>query len=227
MSALITEYGPLYKVLNEDGTACISPTHDLWPMPANDQPGVWMKVTGKLIPCKHGLHLCRRQDLMEWLGPVMFEAEARGRVVVVEDKIVVSEARLLRKLETWNECTARLFAADCAEHILDAMEGRYSSDLRSRKAIEIARLFANGQATEQELAAAWAAARDAADAARYAARSAAWSAAGAARYAAGYAADAAWSAADAAWSAAGAAAGYAERQWQTDRLWWYLDGEAA
>ena len=106
----------------------------------------------------------------------------------------------------------RLFAVWCARNTPLA-DGRKTGDLltdrRSLNALEVAERFANGEATEWELDAAWdaawaaarAAARDAAgaaagDAARAAARDAAWAAArDAAR-------DAAWGAAwGAAWDA--------------------------
>jgi hypothetical protein len=74
---------------------------------------------------------------------------------------------------------ARLFACDAAESVLHIFERQRPDDRRPREAIRIARRFANGQATRQELdaagAAAWAAAGDAAWAA---AGDAAWAAAG-------------------------------------------------
>lgn len=89
------------------------------------------------------------------------------------------------------ERDARLFAVWCARQVQHLM-----TDERSLRALDIAERFANGNATEEERAAAWAAARDAAGAA---AGAAAWAAARAA------ARDAAWAAAgDAAWDAAGA-----------------------
>jgi hypothetical protein len=113
----------------------------------------------------------------------------------------------------WAACRAmddrarRHFACDCAESVL-----HLAPDPRSTEAVRVARLFADGKATDEELAAArdaaWAAARDAArDAAWAAARDAAWAAAwDAAR-------DAAWAAAwDAAWAAARDAAWDAARQ---------------
>jgi hypothetical protein len=86
------------------------------------------------------------------------------------------------------ERDARLFAVWCARQVQHLM-----TDERSIAALEVAEKFANGEATQEELdaarAAAWAAARDAA---RAAARDAAWAAARAAARDA--ARDAAWAA---------------------------------
>lgn len=78
----------------------------------------------------------------------------------------------------------RLFSCDCAERVLHLYEGQYPDDMRPRQAIEVARRYANGEATDEELTAA----RDAADAAGDAAdaddcdaREAAWAAWAAAR----------------------------------------------
>jgi len=80
----------------------------------------------------------------------------------------------------------RLFAVWCTRQVQHLM-----TDQRSIDALDVAERFANGEATQEELAAAWAAARDAAS---DAASNAAWAAAS-----------------DAAWDAAGAAAGAAAR----------------
>jgi len=189
----------LFKVLGENR----EPFHGgsgKWPAKRT-----WLEVTGELVLCERGLHLCREKDLVLWLGPEIWEAECEGERLDGDDKIVVRRARLGRKLTTWNEKTARLFACDCAERVLPIYEKEYPDDKRPREAIEAARRYAKGKATKKELAAAWSAARDAARAA--------WAAA---------AAGAAWSAArDAAW-AAWAAASDAEREWQTARLMQYI-----
>ncbi len=63
---------------------------------------------------------------------------------------------------------ARLFACDCAERVLSLFENKYPDDKRPRQAIEIARRYAMGQASDKARAAArvaWAAAWAAGDAA--------------------------------------------------------------
>jgi len=113
---------------------------------------------------------------------------------------------VLRK-ECLDDRTLRLHAVNSARRAL----GRVSvPDPRSVEACNVGERFANGEATKQELDAAWAAAWAAARAAR-ATRAAAWAAARAAdaAWAAARAADAAWAAAwaaDAAWAAAADAA---------------------
>ncbi|WP_181157202.1 hypothetical protein [Burkholderia multivorans] len=109
----------------------------------------------------------------------------------------------------------RLFAVWCARQVEHLME-----DQRSKDALNVAERFANGDASDEELAAARDAAWDAAwDAARAAARAAAWDAARAAARAAAWAAAGAAAgdaARAAAWAAAGAAARAAAGDAQTE-----------
>lgn len=116
------------------------------------------------------------------------------------------------------ERACRELACDFAERVLPIYESAYPGDARPRRAVETARRYLVGQATDNELAAAvdaedaaraaWAAAEDAAeDAAWGASEAAAWAAARAA------AEDAAWAAAE----DARGAAGDAEINWQLDR----------
>jgi len=194
----------LYKILGANGEATNGGTGK-WFLPHGKRPGKWMpKIKGDLIPCENGYHLCRKQDLIHWLGPSLWEAEYRGECVAAEDKVVVRQARLIRHVETWNDGTARLFACDCAEYALGFVK---NPDPRSVDAVRVARLFALGEATGDEL-----------DAARDAASAAAWPAAW-------DAASAAWGTARATWDAAKATARDAARAWMTKRLFQYLDGE--
>ena len=212
----------LYKVTREDGRSMHGGT-GRW------TPGRWRSVSGPLVPCRNGLHLCRPQDLVHWLGPVIWEAEADGEVVEAEDKVVARRARVLRRVEAWDDRAARLFAAACAEDALPFADPAQRPVLEG--AIAAARAFAEGRATEADLSAARSAAESAAEsaawsAARSSARSAAWSAAwsaarSAARSAAWSAArSSAWSAArSSAWSAAESAAESAARSAARSAAW--------
>lgn len=212
-----------YKVLNANGT-CFHGGQGKWDIPKNGKSGVWREVEGKLVACRNAIHLVSRDQLVEWLGPAIFPIQPKGEVMLSNNKYICRKARLSGPaFTTWNERTARLLACDYAEHVLPVFEKELSGDLRVRRTIEVARRFANGNATKEELAAAraatWCAAR-AADG------DAAWAAAGAAARAAD--GDATWCAArTAAWAATWDAAGAAEREWQMERLFDYLEGRVS
>jgi len=143
-----------------------------WYMPHGKRPGKWMPaIVGELEPCVRGYHLCRAKDLLEWLGPAIFRAEYRGERIVCDDQVVVRQARLI-SITGWNDHTARLFAADCAEHVLCFFEKAYPQDDRPRKAIDAARAFAHGKISSKELAATGGAAWGASWGASWAARAA-------------------------------------------------------
>ncbi len=161
--------------------------------------GEWVEVEGALEACVNGLHYCHATTAMDWADAELYVFAPDGETLHADTKHLCRRGRLVRRVETWNDCTQRLFAADCAEHVQPA-----DADPRSLEAIRAARRFARGEASDEELAAA----RDAAwDAARAAAGDAAW--------------DAAW---DAARAAARAAARDAERQWQAGALLEFLNG---
>ena len=211
----------LFKVLTKDLKSC------------NGGKGTWgvgrwrPKIKGELVPCRAGYHLCRGEDLLGWLNETICEAEYDGEIIESGDKVVVRRARITRILDTWNEKTARLFACDCAERALKRVN---NPDPRSVEAVKVARRFANGEATWEELVDARLVARTAAwndtrDDARSSARATTWDAAwDAARAAALDATRAAGGSAvwDIARASAGHAARAAESRWQTKRLLEYL-----
>lgn len=196
----------LYKVLR-DGKSC-NGGQLTWSLPIKRedgtwQPGDWMpEIEGDLEACKNGYHLCSAVQLINWLDEGIYEAEYDGDIIEADDKYVVRKCRLVSRVETWNDRTARLFACWCAEQVLPIYEKQRPNDDRPRKAIETARRFADGQATADEL-----------DAARAVAWSAAWDTEKAAERAA------AWNAWDAAWDAARAAAWSAARASEGCAAW--------
>jgi hypothetical protein len=239
-----------YKVLAADGC---SPAHGgtgKWFLPKGKRVGKWMPAI-KPVLCQQGYHFVTFDQLPRWIGPTLYEVEVRGEVLTAKDKSVAEQARLIKRVDTWNKKTLRLFAADCAEHVLGIYEKQYPKDERPRKAIQASRDFANGlidaNAAAYAAYAAYAAANASANAANasanaaYAAADAAY-AASASAYAASASANAAYAAADAAYAASSAAyaandastaayaandAAYAanETQWQANRLKYYLEVE--
>ncbi len=140
-----------------------------WP-----EPGVWTDAVDSIEMCVSGWHVCdTATDLLGWLHEELWLVEWDGESIAGDDKRVVKRARLVVRVDAWDDRSARLFAVDCAEHVLHIFEDKY---------IEAARRFVMGEIDRNELDAA----RDAARAAR--------DAAGAARAAAGAAAWAAWDA---------------------------------
>lgn len=221
-----------YKVLSADGAAC-NGGNGKWFLPEGNRPGKWMPpVEGIIEACLNGYHLVKRDSLINWLHESIYEAEGRGDCDIDSDKTAFREARLITRLN-WDERIARHFACDCAQRVMKIWKKQYPNDNRPQEAIRIARLFADGKATSEELAAA----KNAAGAARNAARAAwatwaaraAWAVgdAGAAAKTAENAARDAWVARATAWVARDArdAAWAAEKKWQTKRLFEYLEGK--
>ena len=154
------------------------------------KPGVWRTASTPLIPCQRGIHYCNRGQIVGWLNVELwlFEPHKDAELLDHGDKLVCSKGRIVERIDAWNETTARLFAADCAEQVVHLIPESHREPFTN--AIQVARLYARGECDAAARAAAGAAAR-----------------------AAGR--DAAWTAA---WTAA--------REWQTVRLFDYLEGRA-
>jgi hypothetical protein len=136
-----------------------------WSLPHDDLPSDWMPEIAQsdLEMCECGYHVVEIKDLLGWLKEdcQIFEVEIGVSHIDGDDKICCGKVRLLRQM-AWSDSIARLFAADCAEHVLHLYEEKYPDEKRPRRAIEMARKFARGEASNDELAAAWDAARAAA-----------------------------------------------------------------
>ena len=164
--------------------------------------GRWYKrqdTSSPLALCSNGMHACERAiDALRYApGPIVTLCELRGDILADKDKVAADERKVVAMADATR--VLHLFAIDCAER---ALKDVHVTDERSWNALKVKRRWLDKLATDQDLAAAWGAARDAAWAA---ARDAAWYAAMAAAMAAARdaAMAAAWGAArDAAWYAA-------------------------
>jgi sirohydrochlorin ferrochelatase len=99
-----------YKFLRPDGTSVF--TRYTWPLP-DDGPGPW--VDAEVDPCRSGIHACRRADLPLWLGRSLYEIELEGEVREEATKVVAPRARLLRRIDAWDESTRDEYTRMCAD----------------------------------------------------------------------------------------------------------------
>ena len=195
----------LWKVLGPDRQSLVSGAEYRYPA------GRWTRHLdpASLALCECGYHCAEGEQVLDWLDEgLLCEVEVcpEHEPLRGDGKSVSCRLRIVRTFRL-DARTLRLFACDCAERALrrERKQGREPA-AASWEAVRVARLFANGLATREELDAAGAAAR------------AAWAAAGAA-------ARAAWAAARAAaWAAAAGAAAWAaawDAAWDKDRRWQY------
>ena len=134
-------------------------------------------------PCTNGW-----EKLLKYLGKTKADDEEISVLTILDSNGLEDALWCLRAVEG-HDREIRLYAVWCARQVQHLL-----TDQRSLNALDVAERYANGEATDAELAAA----RDAAWAAR-----AAWAAADAA-WAAWAARAAYWAAADAAWAAGSA-----------------------
>ena len=126
-------------------------------------------------PCTDGW-----EKLLKHLGKTQADDEPLSILTILDSNGLNDALWCLRAVEGHDK-ELRLYAVWCARQVQHLL-----TDQRSLDALDVAERYANGQATDAELKAAWNAAwsardaADAADAARFAADAAAWFAAAAA-----------------------------------------------
>jgi hypothetical protein len=98
-----------YKFLRRDGTGAF--TRFAWPLP-DGGPGAW--VQAPVVPCRSGIHACRVTDLPLWLGRELYEVELGGAIVEERTKVVAPRARLVRRIDAWDDALRATYTRDCA-----------------------------------------------------------------------------------------------------------------
>jgi hypothetical protein len=99
-----------YKFLRRDGTSVY--TGFRWPLP-REEPGAW--VDAPVDPCRSGVHACRPADLPYWVGGWLYEMELAGEIVEEQTKVVASRARLLGRIDAWNDALRDAYTRMCAD----------------------------------------------------------------------------------------------------------------
>jgi hypothetical protein len=109
-----------YKVLR-DGRSEF--TGWQWPLPDADQPGAWLHAAGPIALCVNGIHASTPEQMPHWLGAELWEIELGGEILEDEAALVASQARLLRKVDAWDEPMRGRFAEMCLERARELADG--------------------------------------------------------------------------------------------------------
>lgn len=107
-----------YKFLKPDGTSAF--TDFAWPLP-NGGPGTW--VEAHVEPCRSGIHACRPAQLPLWAGHVLYEVELDGEIVDDRTKVVAGRARLVRRIDAWEEGVRDRYTRMCAARAHELARG--------------------------------------------------------------------------------------------------------
>ena len=137
--------------------------------------GKTYKAEGDLKLCANGMHASVRAiDALDYApGPIICRVELSGKIVDGGDKVCAISRKVLWMADATH--TLHEFACRCAEQaLLQEREAGREPDARSWAAVKAKRQWLQGEISDEELDAAWAAALDAARAAAWAA---AWAAA--------------------------------------------------
>jgi hypothetical protein len=103
-----------YKFLTSEATSPF--TGFRWNLP-DGGPGSW--IDAAVEPCRSGIHACRRDDLPLWLGRELYEIELDGQIVAEPTKLVASRARLLRRIDAWDDRIRDAYTHMCADRARD------------------------------------------------------------------------------------------------------------
>jgi hypothetical protein len=95
-------------------------TRFAWPLPAGG-PGAW--VDAPVVPCRSGIHACRVADLPLWLGRELYAVELAGEIVEEQTKVVASRARLVRRIDAWDDALRAAYTRDCADRACELARG--------------------------------------------------------------------------------------------------------
>ena len=141
-----------YKFLSEGAVGFFS--RHAWPHPTEDAPGDWVRVEGEIQPCLSGVHACTPEDLVDWLDDELWEIELEDPVGGFDGKPLARAGRLVRRVESWNDESARAFVRHCVDHTarLAAESLAQAGQTAEAETLDAQRAALDAEATVTELA---------------------------------------------------------------------------
>jgi hypothetical protein len=103
-----------YKFLSSGAIGLFS--RHRWPTPSGTAPGEWVRVDHGIQQCLHGIHACSEEHLVEWLDDELWQIELADPVLEADRELVAPAGRLLRRLDAWNDESARAFTRHCVDN---------------------------------------------------------------------------------------------------------------
>jgi hypothetical protein len=109
-----------YKFLAKDAMGPLSGFH--WPAPGGGTVGAWVQAEGPLELCVNGTHVCRAGDLAHWLHDELWVTEIDGEHLEGIDCLLARRARLVRRIDAWQDGGSARFAEACADHATEVAD---------------------------------------------------------------------------------------------------------
>jgi hypothetical protein len=100
----------------------------VWPV------GEWVEADGEIALCRSGFHACRPDALPRWLNDELWLVELDEIEEERDGLLLARRARLLVRVDAWNEETARELARSCAAVIAQLAAEHPHDDLLQRRA---------------------------------------------------------------------------------------------
>jgi hypothetical protein len=99
-----------------------------WPV------GEWVEAEGDIGLCANGIHACRVEALPRWLDDELWRIEVDGIEEEHEGVLVARRARLLERIDAWDEEASRELAGSCAAVIRQLAAEHADDELLQRRA---------------------------------------------------------------------------------------------
>ena len=113
----------------------VAPLSDFaWPTPKGSEHGAWVDTGAAPADALRG---CRAVDLPYWLDDELWNIELGGTLDERDHLLVGERARLLDRIERWNEALAWEFAGACARRVAHQAAAALRDDGRAEAAASL------------------------------------------------------------------------------------------